>query len=179
VAHESNAEYFDVVLTKEIDIEGLAPRLTEALPDGIVVTAVTVLDPGSASLQQAIASCTWQIEVLGQTVESVREAVRTVLEASELPQERVRKGKTSVVDIRPAIVEIAVEGPTVDGVQLVAELSTEALSLRPDEFVLALGEGYELGRVLRIHQWMIVDGVRCEPVKAPNQSTGRELTRSQ
>ncbi len=176
VSHESDAEYFDVSLTRAVDVDALAPQLTEALPDGLTVTAVRALESGSASLQETITSCTWRVEVLGQSVESVQKAVTEVLAHSELLRQRVRKGKTSEVDVRPAITEIVVEGPTADGVQLVVELSTEKVSLRPDELIVVLGEDYQLGRVHRTHQWMTVDGARCEPVKPASSSTRRELS---
>ncbi len=176
VSHESDAEYFDVSLTKAVDVESLALQLTEALPDGLTVTAVQMLEPGSDSLQETITSCTWRIEVLDQTVESVQKAANDVLSSSELLLQRVRKGKTSEVDVRPAILEIAVEGPTTDGVQLVVDLSTETISLRPDELIVVLGEDFRLGRVHRTHQWMTVDGARCEPVKPASSSTRRELS---
>lgn len=175
VAHESDAEYFDASLSEAVEISGLASRISDALPDGIEATAVVNLDPGSDSLQKAITSCSWRIEVLGGSVEAVQLAVSKVLQATELSCERVRKGKTTMVDVRPAIESVVVEGPTDDGVQLVVDLSIETLSLRPDEFVVALDQGFSLGRVHRTHQWMKVGGVRCEPVMLPSSSTRREL----
>ena len=116
VSHESEAEYLDVELTELVDLEGLAQALTAALPGGIVVTGVVALDQGMASLQQAITSCTWRIEVIGAPAAEVAAAVAATLASPELPLERVRKGKTAVADVRPAILDIRVVGPTVDGV---------------------------------------------------------------
>lgn len=173
VAHESDAEYLDVELTSEPDIETLPAALSDALPDGLDVMAVAVLEPGTASLQQVIAICTWRIEVLGAPPDTVSAAVAEVLSASELWLERVRKGKTSTVDVRPTILELTVEGPTDHGTQLVADLATESMSLRPSELVEVLGiEGLIEGRVRRTHQWISVDGVRSEPVSPPKPSTG-------
>ena len=175
VAHESDAEYLDVELTSEPDIESLPAALSDALPDGLDVTAVVVREPGTASLQQVITSCTWRIEVLGAPTDTVSAAVAETLSASELWLERVRKGKTSTVDVRPTILGLSVEGPTDHGTQLVAELATESMSLRPSELVAVLGiEGLTEGRVRRTHQWTTVDGVRSEPVSPPNPSTGHE-----
>jgi len=176
VSHESDAEYFDVSLTQAVDVENLALQLTEALPEGLAVTAVQVLEPGSESLQQTITSCTWRIEILDQSIESIQHAIDKVLSSTELLQQRVRKGKTSEVDVRPAILGISVEGLTADGVQLVVDLSTETISLRPDELTVVLGEAFRIGRVHRTHQWMTVDGARCEPVKPASSSTRRELS---
>ncbi len=179
VAHESDAEYLDVELNELPDVEDLPRLLSEALPDGLNVVAVLPLEPGTASLQQAITSCTWRIEVLGAPQDEVTAAVAEILSSSELPQERVRKGKSTVADVRPAILDIEVEGPTDHGVQLVANLSTETISLRPTELVGLLGiDELEEGRVRRTHQWMTVDGIRCQPVSPPDSSTRHELRRA-
>ncbi|MGF1598107.1 MAG: TIGR03936 family radical SAM-associated protein [Acidimicrobiales bacterium] len=171
VAHESEAEYLDVELTESIDLETLPDRLTAALPPGITVDAAVAIEPGTASLQQAIVCCDWHIEVLGATCAEIESAVADVLAATALPQERVRKGKTAVADVRPAILGIEVRGPTCDGVDVWARLATESVSLRPAELVRVLGGDLDEGRVRRTHQWMIVDGARCEPVKPPGPST--------
>lgn len=179
VSHESDAEYLDVELTELPDLEGLPEALTAALPGGISVTGVVALAPGTASLQQAITSCTWRIEVLGAPTAEVAAAVADTLASSELPLERVRKGKTAVADVRPAIVNMTIEGPTDHGVQLVVDLATESVSLRPSEFVTVLGiEGLTEGLVRRTHQWMTVDGARQEPVSGPDPSIGHELQRA-
>ncbi len=179
VAHESDAEYLDVELNELPSLEGLPQALTAALPDGIDVVGVAALDQGTASLQKAITSCTWRIEVTGAPVAEVTAAVAETLAAPELPLERVRKGKTAVTDVRPAILDLVVEGPTSNGVQLVAQLATESVSLRPAELVAVLGiEGLEEGRVRRTNQWMTIDGVRREPVSGPDPSSGHELQRA-
>lgn len=178
VAHESEAEYLDVELKHAIDLEALPAELTAALPDGMTVQAVVANEPGIMSLQQAIVSCDWTIEVLGAPEDCVRTAVADVLAAGELPMERVRKGKTTVSDVRPAILHLEVTGPTTDGVALRATLATESVSLRPAELVRALGPDLVEGRVRRTHQWMIVDGARCEPVSPPGPSTRRALERA-
>jgi radical SAM-linked protein len=180
VGHESDAEYLDVEVTELPDIENLADRLTAALPDGLTVETVIELPPGSVSLQQAITSCTWRIEILGSPPATVTAAVAEALAARELTIERVRKGKTAVADVRPAIVELRVVGPTDGGTEIEAELSTESTSLRPSELVEVLrrltgDDGLGEGRVRRTHQWIIVDGIRSEPVSAPDPSTRRSL----
>lgn len=184
VAHESEAEYLDVELTEPIDLEALPAELTTALPEGITAQAVIGIERGTPSLQQAIVSCDWRVEILGATESEIASAVADVLAASELHLERVRKGKTTVADVRPAILQLEVAGPTVDGVELRARLATESVSLRPAELVRTiasvLADGHDLaeGGVCRTHQWMTVDGARCEPVRPPGLSTRHELQRA-
>lgn len=188
VGHESDAEYLDVELTEQIEIEDLADRLTEALPDGLVVHEVAHREHGSDSLQQAIVSCNWRISLQGAPTAAVEAAVAEALAAEELVIERVRKGKPVIANVRPAILELRVVGsdgsepsdsPTAGDTLLEAELSTQGTSLRPAELVAALAarsghEGLVESRVWRTHQWLIVDGVRREPLRPP-EPTRRDL----
>jgi radical SAM-linked protein len=184
VAYESDAEYLDVELREPIDLEALPAALTDALPEGIAVQAVVGLERGTPSLQQAIVCCDWSIEVLGATPGQISAAVDDVLSSTELLVERERKKKTTVADVRPAILQVEIVGPTGNGVQLRARLATESVSLRPAELVgvigEAIGDGADLseGRVRRTHQWIIVDGARCEPVSPPGSSTRHALRRA-
>lgn len=168
VGHESEAEYLDVELATSIDLEDLPSRLTAALPDGLAVTALKEMPPGTASLQEAIACCLWHIEVLGVPAPEVAAAVAVVCAATTFELERERKGKTTVVDVRPAILELEVVGPTNNGVQLVAVLATEKVSLRPAELIRVLDRettsDLSEGWVRRITQWTLVDGERTEPI---------------
>lgn len=178
VAHESEAEYLDVELKQAIDLEALPAELTAALPDGMAVDAVVVNEPGTPSLQQAIVSCDWMIEVLGATEDRIQKTIADVLAAEELPLERVRKGKTTITDVRPAILLLEVVEPIDDGVLLSVTLATESVSLRPAELVRVLGEDLAEGRVRRTHQWIIVDGTRREPVRPPGSSTRHDMKRA-
>lgn len=184
VAYESEAEYLDVELFEPVDLEALPAAFTNALPDGITVQAVVGLQRGTPSLQQAIVCCDWSIEVLGSPLADVSAAIADIMAASELPVERVRKKKTTIADVRPAILQLEVAGPTGDGVELRARLGTDLVSLRPAELVGVIGSALasetELaeGRVRRTHQWMTVDGARCEPVRPPGSSTRHGLRRA-
>jgi len=190
VAYESEAEYLDVELYKPVDLEALPAALTDALPEGVTVQAVIGLQRGTPSLQQAIVCCDWSLEVIGATVTDISLAIADIMDSSELPLERVRKKKVTVADVRPAILELEVAGPTSDGVEIRAQLATEAVSLRPAELVgvvrSALNrraeplEEYDLveGRVRRVRQWMIVDRARCEPVSPPGSLTRHDMRRA-
>lgn len=180
VAHESDAEYLDIDLVTPVDLEDLPSRLCAALPDGLTVVAAGHIEPGSASLQEAISSCRWLIEVLDGSLSDVTAAVSALLETDELPLERQRKGKTTVVDVRPCVLELEVLGPTDDGVQLAALLSNESVSLRPSEFIGALSSvatgTLREGRVRRTHQFTTIDGHRSEPLAAPDPSPITDTT---
>lgn len=168
---ESDAEYLDIDLSDErdgrpvdIDPDALPARLTPCLPDGITVQAVAIVDTGIMSLQQAVTSCTWRIDVSGTMAQEAAVAVERALAADEMIVTRERKGKAVTDDLRPYILALAVTDATPDGAVLETELGTQPRSLRPAELLAALDPPLTERRVCRIHQWVTLDGVRSEPV---------------
>lgn len=167
--HESVAEYLDIELAAErtpadFDLGALPDRLTPALPSGITVQAVAPLDDGVPSLQDDVALCRWEIEVLGATSEEVHDMVSAALAAPTLVIDRERKGRVAKDDIRPGIRALAVIRSGDDGVTLAAELATQPRTVRPSELLRALGPELEEGLVRRTHQWLERDGARREPI---------------
>ena len=163
--YESLGEYLDVDLVERVEVDHLlAARLGAALPDGMDVQATAEVDRRTASLQQAVTSCTWRVEVLGLDVPAASRAAGAALDASALPLTRSRKGQEAVDDLRPYLRSLAVVRPTDHGVELEAELGTQPRSLRPSELVAVAFPGAEEGRVRRTHQWIEHDGARREPL---------------
>ena len=172
--HESLAEYLDIALPSEatdVDVSDLPGRLSPALPAGIDVVAAAHVQPGDASLQEAVTSCTWRIEVVDHDVSSVEQLVATALAADELVLTRIRKGKEVTDDLRPAVLSLAVDGPTEGGMALLTELATQPRGVRPNELLQVLDADIEAGRVLRIAQWTTRDGVRGEPLALREDSS--------
>lgn len=159
--HESLGEYLDVDLAHgvAIDVEELPARLDPCLPVGLDVQAAAEIAPGTPSLQQAVTSCTWRIEVTGLGTTELNEQVDRLLAADQLIATRERKGQPVTDDLRPALLSL-----TVDDVTLEAELATQPRGFRPSELVGLLGEGADEGRVCRMHQWITADGARREPL---------------
>ena len=172
VGHESDAEYLDFELAEEIDIARLPEALGVALPEGIVVFGVEALADRAPALQEAVSSVEWEIEVLGATPTTdaapavVTPRVEALLRAETHLMERVRKGRTSSDDIRPALRRITVLGPTERGTLIGAELATRPTSVRPAELVVALGPDLREGRVRRTRQWIERGGERHDPLTA-------------
>jgi len=165
--HESLAEYLDVALQRDdVDVTELPGRLSSALPAGIDVVAAEPVPPGDASLQEAVTSCTWRIEVDGVDLVTAEQLVETALAADELVLTRTRKGKEVTDDLRPAVLSLAIDGPTEAGVALLTELATQPRGLRPAELLQVLDPlgGIHEGRVLRIAQWLARDGAKAEPL---------------
>jgi radical SAM-linked protein len=177
--HESRAEYLDVDLAPDAGVgpDELPTRVNPSLPVGMRALAAVAVPPGTDSLQQAVTSCSWQLEVAGPQPPEVADAVARALAASTIPTVVERKGSSVELDARPAILalDVVTDAPAAPAditplrpsTALLAELATQPRSLRPAELVRALDPTWVEGRVLRTHQWTLVDGARLEPIPLP------------
>lgn len=190
---ESLAEYLDVDLRDDEpgipgpDLERAAVDLDPLLPPGITTTAVAAIERGT-SLQQAVTSCQWELALpvdpadAAPSGRSLAQAVDAVLAAERLDIDQERKGRRQRADIRPGIIDLRVVPidervprlapgsslPEVPVDILVAELATQPRALRPAELLQALGLAPDTARVCRLHQWILIDGGRREPLAAPS-----------
>ena len=170
--HESEAEFLDLELSDEdgdwtaVRGEDLAARLTAALPVGLDVVAVSPVEKGD-SLQQAVTSCTWAIEVDDVDREYMDAWVAGVLSREEIVVERERKGKPVVEDLRPHVLALDVTGTTETGIRLSADLGTQPRALRPTELLAAVDPPLTARSVCRMNQWMSQGDDREEPLMAP------------
>jgi radical SAM-linked protein len=174
VGHESDAEYLDVELTEPVDPAALAERLTPAVPEGMPVTGAVRLIERAPALQESITEVQYRVATLDGHGRSVPEevlgaAASGALASDELHVARVRKGKESTDDIRPALrsIEIAHDGDTP---VLELALLTQSRGARPREVLDALdsfvGVGLTEHRVTRTSQWIERAGARLEPLEA-------------
>ena len=170
---ESQGEYLDVRLGAaapgETPVAELPAALTPLLPEGIDVQAAALVGAAEGSLQQEVAWCDWELEVLGVPGEELRERVDNVLAAPVLTVRRQRKGREIDDDVRPAILALSVAGP--HG-QVKAELATHPRGVRPADLITALGADAAPGRACRTHQWIERDGARFEPLPLSGLATG-------
>jgi radical SAM-linked protein len=182
---ESWGEYLDIRLDPlapgELPLDGLAGVLSGLLPDGIEVQAVKPLDMAEGSLQQEVASCDWQLEVLEVAGEELAGRVERLLAAPSLPVQRERKGRQTEDDIRPAILTLALDPQTGSEQEyrngrLRASLATHPRGVRPGDLVTALGTDVVLARACRTHQWIERDGARFEPLSVRGLDTGPVVT---
>ena len=180
--HESDAEYLDVELDPDrveaLDLESLPALLSSHLPIGMTVSAVVRVDRRALSLQQAVASCTWQIDVGDVDADTVAGAVARVLAADSLVVTRERKGKSVTDDLRPLILSLEVEGPIeapdLDRqlIRLIAELGTQPRAVRVSELLAALDPPLTEQRVQRLQQWITNDNQtqRSDPLSSATAS---------
>jgi radical SAM-linked protein len=176
--HESLAEYIDIDLDDgapgcpdPASLSELIDVLSAALPVGVTVVAVGEIPTSTPSLQQAVESCSWQIEIRDVEAATVAAAIARVLDASELITTRERKGKPVTDDLRPYVLDLAVVGPTDAGTEITAHLATQPRGLRVGELIAVLDPTWEEGRVCRTNQWTLIDGARQEPLAVPAGAT--------
>jgi radical SAM-linked protein len=163
--HESLAEYLDVDLVEgtTVDLAALPDILTPALPRGLTATAAAEILPGTPSLQHAVTSSRWEIEVPDLDRPTLVARSEALLAAPELVMTRQRKGKDVTDDVRVHLHHL--EAVDRDGVPLlVAELGAQNRGLRPSELVALLGPEAREVRVCRTHQFTEHDGTRSEPL---------------
>ena len=142
-----------------------------------------MVEPGTPSLQEAVTSCSWRLEVIGADPGEVGAAVERLLDADQLVVTRERKGRDVTEDLRPALLDLALLGPTPSGTELVAELATQPRALRPAELVAALVRRGLPGASARAGcagptNGSGADGGRREPLPSPPGSTAGRSPRT-
>jgi len=166
-------EVVDLAAAPRADLVRLASQMSALLPDGIDVAAAAGLTGAEPSLQEAVASCDWELEVLGVSPAVLAGRVEHLLESDAVQVARERKGKVATDDIRPAVRALSVlDRPRreVDGLgevaALAASLSTHPRGVRPAELCGALGQDVLLLGACRTHQWIESDDrtARAEPL---------------
>ena len=165
-----------VVASTEVDFTHLARLcaiLSSMLPAGIDVTAAATLHGPEVSLQEAVASCDWELEVLGVGPAEAAGRVERLLGADAVMVTRERKGREVADDLRPSILSLRVAdrpARVLDGlgdvVGIEASVTTRPRGVRPGELCRALGDQVTLLGACRTHQWMENEDrtVRAEPL---------------
>jgi radical SAM-linked protein len=156
---ESDAEYLDLVLAEDVDLNAVQAPLTDALPQGMAIAGAAYLADRAPALQESVTAVSWRIEIAPDG--DVNERIAAGLAARTLETTRRRKGREVVEDVRPVVRSITVcDDATID-----MECNTQPRSAKPGEVLAAIGGLTEV-RALRTHQWIERDGARLEPLDA-------------
>lgn len=166
---ESDDEYIDVQIDDssglDFSLTDLPALLSAALPVGLEVTDLAIIERGAPSLQQDVTSCVWNINV-SEAIDIVQDWSDRVNTAPSLVVSRERKGKVVTDDLRPQILSLEVIGASdTGGSVLRAELGTKPRSLRPAELLQALEPHLTEVRLRRCQQFIERDGARLEPLE--------------
>jgi radical SAM-linked protein len=138
----SEAEYLEVGLAREVDVEAFRRALDAALPDGLDIVEAVLAGPGS--LADRMDASAWHIELPGVPVERAQDAMDAFLGREIVTVERMTKSGRRQVDVRAAVISAEVSGAGSDGgdpsraiIDLVVRQVTP--TVRPDDVVAALG----------------------------------------
>ena len=105
----SEAEYVEIGLAEQVDLEVLRAGLDESLPVGIdVVEAVEA--PAGTSLPDRIEASLWTIRLPGVPPDDAARAVRAFLTAETVPVERLTKKGMRQMDAREPVVSMLLVG---------------------------------------------------------------------
>jgi radical SAM-linked protein len=168
--HESDAEYIDLVLAEELELETLAALLGPGLPAGIEITGAVALAERAPALQEAVTCVEWRVDVAHQDLTDVdpaqlRDQVDAALASTALPTTKRRKGRDVIEDVRPVIRRISVCDEPSSAVAVEMEMSTQPRGAKPGEVLASIGDFIDI-RARRTHQWIERDGARQEPLDA-------------
>jgi radical SAM-linked protein len=169
--HESLAEYLDLVLAEDVDVDALLEPISDALPEGMAVVGAARLVDRAPALQEAVRAVEWRVQI--EPNAGVRERIAAGLDATALPTMRRRKGRDVEEDVRPVIRSLTV----LDEATVEMELHTQPRSAKPGEVLAAIGEITEV-RALRTHQWIERDGMRHEPLTADTRPCAAQEARA-
>jgi radical SAM-linked protein len=137
----SEAEYLEIGLTREVDLDALRLALDAALPDGLDIVETVRAGPGSFA--ERMAASAWRIELPGVGVPAAEQAVAALLGRAEVLVERVMKNGRREVDVRAAIVSMSISGAataTPDPMRAILDVVVRQVTpaVRPDDIVAAL-----------------------------------------
>ena len=109
----SEAEYLEIGVTEALDPALVAAALDAVLPDGLgVVDAVAVAVGAGGALADRIDASRWLLEFDGVDPGELARAVEALLARDVVEVERMTKNGMRTLDVRAAIVEIAVGTPS-------------------------------------------------------------------
>lgn len=116
----SEAEYFQLQLSQQCDLEALRAALDESLPQDMAVLRVVEAAPGA--LADLLQASVWQLDFEGVTLKTITDAVATFMDRAELLVTRMTKSGAREFDVRQAVLAsdvVLVRAGDADGRDLV------------------------------------------------------------
>jgi radical SAM-linked protein len=149
------AELIDLSLTERLPTWRVREALEGRLPAGWSLVDLYDVWPAGPALPGRVVAADYRFDLAGSIdATAVAQAARRVLEARELPRERVKGGGTVRYDLRPLIADVSVafDGPPVV-VRARTRFDPELGTGRPDEVLAALrdaaGQPIEASAIVR------------------------------
>jgi radical SAM-linked protein len=184
----SEAEYVELALAEARDPAQLARDLDAALAPGIDVLEAVVAQPGTGKLPDRIDSSQWEIRLFGIEQAVLAEAVGGLWAVETAPIERVMKDGRRTIDVRAALVSVALGDGSPATSRVSAVNASDACAIltvvvrqttpvvRPDDVVTALSSVAGLpapisSLVTRLAQGRLLeDGSIADPLAADREA---------
>jgi radical SAM-linked protein len=150
----ANAELIDVVLTERWPVWRLRESLTDRLPTGWSLVDVQDVWLAGPPLAGRVAAADYRVVLAGDMpIDRLRASAVELLSAPSLPRSRARGDDTVEYDLRPLLIDIAIEGGPPVTVLTRTRFHPELGTGRPEEVVAALsdrmGETVEASSIVR------------------------------
>ncbi len=135
----SECEILEISLRERIALrqDDLRERLLSVSPHGLTISAIVEVDTRAPTLHSLVNSAEYRIQFLDAVNSgALRRKIDELLSRKSIIIDRVRRRKRSVMDIRPLILALKLDGCD----NLIAHLSVgERGNLRPDQLLERLG----------------------------------------
>jgi radical SAM-linked protein len=138
-----NAEVMDVMLTESMPPQEFIARVRASLPSGLSITTVEEVPTKSPSLQSMLRKANYRVTVETVLLENeLTRRINSLLAAEHLEQQRVRKGRAEVFDLRTLVHDVRLESAENGHIVLWMQLSAgQHGNVRPDAVLTALDLG--------------------------------------
>ena len=131
----SECEILEISLRQSIDVceDRLRKRLLAVSPQGLTIGAIVEVDRRASTLHSLVTSAEYRIHFLDDMErQDLQRRVDDLLRRESIIIDRMRRRKRSVMDVRPLILGLDVDG----GDHLIAHLSVgDRGNLRPDQLM--------------------------------------------
>lgn len=133
----SECEILDVSLREPVELDGLAERLLAVSPAGLSISQINDVPLQSPPLQTLVRSSKYRLRFEdGIDLALLQSRVEAILNADKLIRTDQNRGKKSVSDLRPLIIDLHID----DNGDLIAHLMTGSQgNFRPDELLQEMG----------------------------------------
>ncbi len=132
----SDAEYLEIGLAREVDVDALREALDSALPPGLDILEIVPAGPGS--LAERMQASVWTVDVPADP--GISAAVEAFLSAESVTVTRLTKDGRRELDARAAVLELTVSsgGTSADRAILHLVVRQATPAVRPDDVLAAL-----------------------------------------
>jgi radical SAM-linked protein len=146
----SQCELVDIWLEDDLPLQTIAPALNHALPPGIEISQLQIVDPHSPALQTRVQSAEYIVTLLDQLpLSEIEERIKQILVEKKI----IRQRREKTYDLRPLIEHLAIiPARDPEPLRLTMNLSArESATGRPEEVLNTLSIDPCSTHIHRVH----------------------------